>query len=205
LEWTEAGVEGAFRFVQRIWRLVGEPLDGLPPAPLNGAPPDLTKSAIELRRTSHKTVAAVTEDIERFRFNRAVARIHELVNAVSGFEAQDSGGRWALRETLETLVRLIGPMMPHLAEELWRTLGHETLLAAEDWPEADAELLVDDTVTVAVQVNGKLRATIELPLDAEDQAAQNQALAEPAVRRAMGERAARKIIVVRNRVVNVVV
>ena len=101
--------------------------------------------------------------------------------------------------------RLIGPMMPHLAEELWRTLGHETLLVDEDWPEADAELLVDDTVTVAVQVNGKLRATIELPLDAEDQAAQNQALAEPAVQRAMGEQAARKIIVVKNRVVNIVV
>jgi leucyl-tRNA synthetase len=96
-------------------------------------------------------------------------------------------------------------MMPHLAEELWRTLGHETLLVDEDWPEADAELLVDDTVTVAVQVNGKLRATIELPLDEEDQAAQNQALAEPAVQRAMGERAARKIIVVKNRVVNIVV
>jgi leucyl-tRNA synthetase len=147
----------------------------------------------------------VTEDIERFRFNRAVARIHELANAVSDFDAQDSGERWALRESLEALVQLIGPMMPHLAEELWRTLGHETLLVDEDWPEADAELLVDDTVTVAVQVNGKLRATIELPLDEEDQAAQNQALAEPAVQRAMGERAARKIIVVKNRVVNIVV
>ncbi len=205
LEWLEAGVEGAFRFVQRIWRLVGEALDGLPPAPLNGAPPDLSARALALRRASHKTIAAVTEDIEQFRFNRAVARIHELANALSDFEAQDSGGRWALREALEALVRLIGPMMPHLAEELWRTLGHETLLVDEDWPEADSELLIDDTVTVAVQVNGKLRATIELPLDAEDQAAQDQALAEPAVQRAMGERAARKIIVVKNRVVNIVV
>jgi len=88
---------------------------------------------------------------------------------------------------------------------LWRMLGHEALLVDEDWPEADPELLIDDTVTVAVQVNGKLRATIELPLDAEEQAAEDQALAEPAVRRAMGERAARKIIVVRNRVVNIVV
>jgi len=205
LEWTEAGVEGAFRFVQRIWRLVGEPLDGLPPAPLNGAPPDLSAEALALRRAIHKTIAAVSEDIEQFRFNRAVARIHELANAVSEFDAQGTGERWALRETLEALVRLIGPMMPHLAEELWRTLGHESLLADEDWPEADAELLIDDTVTVAVQVNGKLRATIELPLDAEDQAAQDHALAEPAVQRAMGERAARKIIVVKNRVVNIVV
>jgi leucyl-tRNA synthetase len=205
MEWTEAGVEGAFRFVQRIWRLVGEPLDGLPPAPLNGAPPDLSAGALALRRASHKTIAAVSEDIEQFRFNRAVARIHELANAVSELDAQDPGERWALRETLEALVRLIGPMMPHLAEELWRMLGHESLLVDEDWPEADPELLIDDTVTVAVQVNGKLRATIELPLDAEEQAAEDQALAEPAVQRAMGERAARKIIVVRNRVVNIVV
>ncbi len=208
LEWTEAGVEGAFRFVQRIWRLVGEPVPGLPPAPLNGSPPDLTASALALRRASHKAIAAVTEDIEQFRFNRAVARVHELANAVADFDARDPadpGERWALREALESLVRLIGPMMPHLAEELWRTLGHDTLLVDEAWPEADSELLVDDTVTVAVQVNGKLRATIELPLDAEDQAAQDQALAEPAVQRAMGERAARKIIVVKNRVVNIVV
>ncbi|MDX1574701.1 MAG: leucine--tRNA ligase, partial [Kiloniellales bacterium] len=205
LEWTEAGVEGAFRFVQRIWRLVGEPLEGLPPAPLNGAPPDLSDPALALRRASHKTIARVTEDIEQFRFNRAVARIHELANAVSEFDAAEPGERWALREALECLVRLTGPMMPHLAEELWQMLGHVTLLVDQDWPEADSELLVDDTVTVAVQVNGKLRATIELPVDAEDQAAQDQALAQPAVQRAMGERAARKIIVVRNRVVNIVV
>ena len=173
---------------------------------MNGAPPDLSERALALRRASHKAIAAVTEDIEQFRFNRAVARIHELANAVSEFDAGDEAGeRWALREALEALVRLIGPMMPHLAEELWRTLGHESLLVDEDWPQADRELLVDDKVTIAVQVNGKLRATIELPLDAGDQAAQDQALAEPSVQRAMGERAARKIIVVKNRVVNIVV
>ncbi len=205
MEWTEAGVDGAFRFVQRIWRLVSEPLDRLPPAPLNGAPPDLNPTALAVRRATHKTIGAVTEDIEAFRFNRAVARIHELANAIADLDAQDPGERWALREALEALVQLIGPMMPHLAEELWQTLGRGTLLVDEAWPAVDPDLLVDDTVTVAVQVNGKLRATIELPLDAADQAAQDQALAEPAVQRAMGERAARKIIVVKNRVVNIVV
>jgi len=205
MEWTEAGVEGAFRFMQRIWRLVGEPAGRLPPAPLNGAPPELSPSALALRRTTHKTMAAVTDDIEQFRFNRAVARIHELANAIAELDAQGPGERWALREALEALVRLFGPMMPHLAEELWRTLGHRTMLVDEAWPEADPELLVDDTVTVAVQVNGKLRATIELPIDAADQAAEDQALALPAVQRAMGEKAARKVIVVRNRVVNIVV
>ncbi|MDX1426123.1 MAG: class I tRNA ligase family protein, partial [Kiloniellales bacterium] len=135
MEWTEAGVEGAFRFVQRIWRLVSEPLDRLPPGqidgPGDGAPPDLSAAALALRRATHKTMAAVTEDIEQFRFNRAVARIHELANAVAEvdaeLDAEDPGARWALREALEALVQLIGPMMPHLAEELWRALGHETL------------------------------------------------------------------------------
>ncbi len=205
MNWTEAGVEGAYRFIQRLWRLVTEDLGALTEAAGTGSPPDLSAQALALRRASHQTIAAVGEHIEQFRFNSAVARVHELANAVSDFRAADPGDRWALHEALESLVRLIGPMMPHLAEELWHELGHETLLVDEPWPTADAELLVDDTVTVAVQVNGKLRSTIELPIDTEDQIAQDRALAEPAVQRAMGERAARKIIVVKNRVVNVVV
>ena len=205
MNWTEAGVEGAYRFIQRLWRLVTEDLGALAEAAGNGSPPDLSTQALALRRANHQTIAAVGEHIEQFRFNSAVARVHELANAVSDFAAADPGDRWALHEALESIVRLIGPMMPHLAEELWHKLGHETLLVDEPWPTADAELLVDDTVTVAVQVNGKLRSTIELPIDAEDQIAQDRALAEPAVQRAMGERAARKVIVVKNRVVNVVV
>ncbi len=205
MDWTEAGVEGAFRFIQRLWRLVTESLDDLPAGPGNGAPPELDARAHDLRRASHKAIAAVTDDVERFRFNRAVARLYELSNAVADFEAESSAERWALREAFEVLVRLIGPMTPHLAEELWQRLGHQTLLVDEPWPTADAALLVDETVTLAVQVNGKLRATITLPRDAEDDAAQDQALAEPAVQRAMGDRAVRKVIIVKNRVVNVVV
>jgi leucyl-tRNA synthetase len=205
LDWTEAGVEGAYRFVQRLWRQVTETLDHLPAASGNGAPPELGDAAAELRRKSHKTIAAVTEDVEQFRFNRAVARLYELSNSLADFEVRGAGDGWALREALETLVRLIGPMMPHLAEEMWARLGHGGLLADEPWPAADAALVVDDTVTVAVQVNGKLRATISLPRDAAEDAARDQALAEPAVQRAMGDKAARKVIVVKNRVVNVVV
>jgi leucyl-tRNA synthetase len=205
MDWTEAGVEGAFRFIQRLWRLVMESLDGLPAGPGNGAPPELSAQAIAVRRASHKAIAAVTDDVEQFRFNRAVARLYELSNALADFAAESPAERWVLREGFEVLVRLIGPMTPHFAEELWQRLGHETLLVDEPWPTADAALLVDETVTLAVQVNGKLRATITLPRDAEDGAAQDQALAEPAVQRAMGDRAARKVIVVKNRVVNVVV
>jgi len=204
MEWTDAGVEGAWRFSQRLWRLVGENLDGLPAknAPMPGG---LSDAAVGLRRSVHKTVAACGDDLDQFRFNRAVARIYELANALGTFTAEDAGGRWALREGLELLVRLIGPMMPHLAEELWQQLGHESYLVDEPWPCADEGLVSDALATLAVQVNGKKRATITLPVDAGDEEARSVALAEPAVQRAMDGKSARKVIVVKNRIVNVVV
>ena len=204
MEWTDAGVEGAWRFTQRLWRLVtenhGQMAPGRTPAPAN-----LGVAALEMRRTVHKTVHAFSDDLEKFRFNRAVARVHELANALAGFAPNDDGGRFVLREALEMLVRLIGPMMPHLAEELWHGLGHETLLADEPWPAADRALVADEQVTLAVQVNGKKRATVSLPVDTPEAEAQELALAEPAVQRAMDGKAARKVIVVKNRIVNVVV
>jgi leucyl-tRNA synthetase len=111
----------------------------------------------------------------------------------------------ALREAFETLVRLVGPMMPHLAEELWQRLGGAGLLVDQPWPEADPALTIEDSVTLAVQVNGKLRGTIELPRDAAEDAAEQAALAEPGVQRAMAGKPVRKVIVVKNRIVNVVV
>ena len=205
MEWTEAGVEGAHRFVQRIWRLVTEGLDALPAAG-TPAPTQLGEAALQLRRNAHKTVQAVTQDVDHFRLNRAVARLYELANAVGSFksEAADDADRWVQREASELLVRMLAPMMPHLAEELWQRLGHTRMLVDQPWPEADPALLVEDTVTVAVQVNGKLRSTIELPRDVEDAAAQEAALAEPAVQRSLNGADPRKVIVVKNRIVNVV-
>ena len=200
LEWTAAGVEGAYRFVQRVWRQVTEAVETLPPA---GAPTRGDAAGSALRRVAHKTIQAVTEDIERFRFNRAVARIYELSNAISGTTANGAGPE--LRECLEIMVRLIGPMMPHLAEELWQRLGREGMLVDQPWPEADPSLTIEDSVTLAVQVNGKLRGTIDLPRDAGEAAAEQAALAEPGVQRAIAGKPVRKVIVVKNRVVNVVV
>ena len=204
MEWTDAGVEGAYRFVNRLWRLIDDTLETLPAAgtPL---PTAFGTAAAELRRASHRAIAAVTEDIEQFRFNRAVARIYELANTISAFDANDDADRWALREAMELLTRLLTPMMPHLGEELWQRLGGTALLVEQPWPDADAGLLIDDSVTMAVQVNGKLRATIALPRDAEDALARQSALEQPAVQRAMGEKAPRRVIVVRNKIVNVVV
>ena len=203
MEWTEAGVEGAHRFVHRLYRLVAGMVPELPRA---GAPaPDgLSKPAMDLRRTAHKTVQNVTADLDGFHFNRAVARLYELTNALAGFTPSHDVDGWARREVAELLVRLVAPMMPHAGEELWQTLGHERLLAYQAWPVADTSLIVDETVTIAVQVNGKKRATVELPRDPEEDQAKEAALAEPAVQRALGETAPRKVIVVRNKIVNVV-
>ena len=205
LEWTEAGVEGAYRFVQRLWRLVLENLEALPPAD-SPMPAEFSPPALGLRKAVHKTIAAVTNDIERFAFNRAVAQIHGLTNTITAAleELRAGGAGWVLREALESLTKMIGPMMPHLAEELWQRLGHEALLTYSPWPEVEAALTVDDSVTVAVQVNGKLRATLDLVRDTEAASVEAAALALPEIERVIGERTVRRVIVVPNRVVNVV-
>ncbi len=203
LEWTDAGIEGAWRYLNRLHRLVTEP--PVPLAPRGTAMPQtLAPAADKARRATHRAVAAVTDHIEKFRFNSAVARIRELTNLLE--EMSDGPGAGAvMREGLEVAVRLIGPMMPHLAEELWQALGHDRLLAEEAWPEADPALVLEDSVTIAVQVNGKLRATIELPRDSAEAEAEAAALAQPPVQRAIDGKRPRKIIVVPNRIVNVVV
>ncbi len=203
LEWTDSGIAGAHRFVQRIARMTSEMLDGLPPP---GTPvPAVEGEVLELRRAVHRTIAGITGDIEKFHFNRAVARIHELANAIAGVQVTQPGESAALREALEMLARLIGPMMPHLAEEMWNRLGHDTLIADTPWPEADPDLATTETVTIPVQVNGRLRARLDMPRDAANDNVESAALGEENVRRAIGDRPIRKVIVVPNRVVNIVV
>ncbi len=206
-EWTAAGVEGAWRFVQRVWRLIHEVADALPPAGAAGSSTDAGGASLALRQAAHRAIAAVTEDIEAFRFNRGVARIHELVNAIGAAQGAMDGqpAPAVLREALETLVLLIGPLMPHLAEEAWAALGHATLVAETAWPAADPTLVQSGEITIAVQVNGKRRAEVTVPRDAAQGALEQAALALDPVRRAMEGRPARKVIVVPNRIVNVVV
>jgi leucyl-tRNA synthetase len=204
LEWTEAGVTGAWRFQQRLHRIAVEAIAALPPAG-TAKPAAFPDAATELRRAAHKTVAGLSADIEAFHFNKAVARLYELANTIGSVGARDEATRWALREALEIFVRLIGPMTPHLAEELWRALGHETLLTEEPWPVADPVLLVDDTVTVAVQLNGKLRGTLQLAKDAARDAAEKAALALPEIVRGLDGKSPKRVIVVPNRIVNIVV
>jgi leucyl-tRNA synthetase len=207
LEWTETGIEGIWRYVNRLWRMVSEPPVPLPP-PATAVPAALDPILERVRRATHRTIAAVTDDLNKFRFNRAVARIRELTNVLDELPAtvlaKDPGAPAVLREWLETLTRLLGPMMPHLAEEMWQVLGGRSLLATMPWPQADAELARDEQVTIAVQVNGKLRATLELPHDAARAVVENAALALPQVARWLGGQPPRKVIVVPNRVVSIV-
>ena len=206
MEWSESGIEGAWRFTQRVWRLVSEAISKTAPA---GAPipADISDAAQKLRRATHKTIHAITQDIEKFHFNRAVARLYELTNELSGFDpaAAGTGAPFAYREGLEALVRLMSPMTPHLSEELWSALGHDTLLVDMPWPVADQSLTSEDTVTIAVQVMGKLRGTFDTAKDAEQAALEAMALDLDGVKRAIDGKSVRKVIVVPNRIVNIVV
>ena len=204
LEWTEAGIDGAWRYINRLWRMITEAPVELP-APGTPMPADLDGKAVAARRAVHKAIAGVGEDLDKFRFNKAVARVRELSNALAELDGKGAGEAWVLREGYEALVRMVAPMMPHLAEELWVHLGHATPLVEQPWPEADAALATDDVVTMAVQVNGKLRATLELPRDIAKDEAERLALADANVQKALEGKPVRKVIVVPNRVINVVV
>ena len=203
LEWTETGIEGIWRYVNRLWRMVSEPPVPLaaPEAPM---PSVLSPALAAVRRATHKTIAAVTDDLDKFRYNRAVARIRELSNTLEEIPASDVGAPEVLREGLTTLARLLGPMMPHLAEEMWQALNGDGLLAEQAWPAADPQLTRDEQVTIAVQVNGKLRGTLEIARDMDSAAIENAALALPQVLRWLDGQPPRKVIVVPNRIVNIV-
>ena len=199
--WTEAGVAGASRFMQRVWRL----LDSLDTSTSKGPPEEFSEAAEKLRRAAHKALHQVGQNIEDLRFNVAVAQIYELVNLVqSTTDDADSSLAWTRREAIELLVQMIAPMMPHLAEECWARLGYHTLLADQPWPTADQALLVDDTITIAVQVNGKRRAELTIARSASQSEVETAALALEPVVRAMDGKTPKKVIVVPQRIVNVV-
>jgi leucyl-tRNA synthetase len=206
MEWTEAGVAGAYRFTQRLFRLA----EAVDPKPL-ARPAAFDEAALALRRVTHRTIAAVSEALDGFAFNVAVARLYELANAILEAErshAPGDGSRdWARREAVEMLARLISPMMPHLAEEVYARLhpGAAQLVAELSWPEADPDLLTADTVTIAVQVMGKLRGTIEAPPNAPADAVIAAAEADPNVAKALEGKRIVKRVHVPNRVVNFVV
>jgi leucyl-tRNA synthetase len=208
--WTEEGVQGAHRFVQRLYRLAHELAEIA--APANAPrPKSFTPAALAVRKSAHAALAHVSEDIERLRFNRCIAHIYEAANALGSAiaEARTAGPpaadlAWAFREAGEILVRVVEPMMPHLAEECATALGCRELLAEAPWPALERSLLVEDTITLPVQVNGKKRADVTVARDAENADIETAVLALDAVKRALDGKRPKKVIVVPQRIVNVV-
>ncbi|HEX8167560.1 MAG TPA: leucine--tRNA ligase [Beijerinckiaceae bacterium] len=207
--WTEEGVQGAARFVQRVWRLVGEIADAT--AGADGGAAEDAAAALAVRKAAHRALAAVEESVEGLRFNVAVAKIYELANALQALlaEARGKGGlagglAQAFREAAEIFLQLVAPMMPHLAEECWAALGAKGLVAQAPWPVLDRSLLIENVVTLPVQVNGKKRADVTVARDADQAAIEAAVLSLDPVRRALEGRPVRKIIVVPQRIVNVV-
>jgi leucyl-tRNA synthetase len=188
LVWSEAGIDGAWRLVQRVWRLAEDNV--------GAAGPDEDR---KVTRLAHRTVAAVTDDIDRLQFNKAVARLYELVSAL---ERAPAGT--ARAQAVITLVQLVAPMVPHLAEEAWALLGQNGLVCDAAWPVADPALLVDDEVTIAVQVNGKLKGDFTAAKGSEKAALEAAALALPGVVRTLDGASPKKVIVVPDRLVNIV-
>jgi leucyl-tRNA synthetase len=225
VEWTERGVQGAWRFVQRLWRLVGEATEIAEKAPAE-RPAAFSPAATALRKATHQALAKVTDDIEKLHFNVCVAAIYEFANALSGAigdigsegsqggsqEGSNGGAspslaadmRWAMHEAVNVLVQLFAPMMPHLAEECWAMLGHDTLVAEAAWPEVERDLLVEDTVTLPVQINGKKRAEVTVAREASNAEIEAAVLALDAVKKALDGKSPKKVIIVPGRIVNVV-
>jgi leucyl-tRNA synthetase len=191
--WSTEGIQGVYRFLQRVWRLlVDENAPGEPLRELAGG-----EGTIEQQRLLARTVQGVTDDLEALAFNTAISKLMVYVRDV----AKDAP---LPRSAAERFVLLLSPFAPHLAEELWGRLGHRESLAYERWPAADPALLVAETITIAVQVNGKRRDEIVVAADADDEAIRTAALAAPNVRKHLDGREPRKVIIVKGRLVNVV-
>ncbi|KQN73691.1 leucine--tRNA ligase [Devosia sp. Leaf64] len=205
VQWTEAGVEGASRFQQRVWRLVNEAIE-LDQRAAESTATD-AKDALALRRVIHRSVDGIGKDIEGLRFNRAVAQIYELTNALTKTLQGQIGPetRAAIMEGAEKLTVLLSPMMPHLAETCWEALGKYGLVADANWPEVDEAMLVDDTVTMPIQVNGKRRAEITVAKGTPAAEVERLVLSMDEIVRILEDKAPKKIVVVPDRIVNVVV
>jgi leucyl-tRNA synthetase len=208
LDWSEKGVEGAHRFLRRVWRLVEEGGDSLRQAPRRRIPlVDLaTKDRRDLKRRIHSTIQSVGRDIEKERqFNTAVARLMELSNALSDFTPRETGDWVLYREGIETLLLCLSPFTPHLCEELWEMLGNRDCLAGASWPEVEADCLEAESVTIVLQVNGKVREKIELPAGLGSEELQERVFSEGNVQKRLEGKEIVKVIAVPDRLVNVVV
>jgi leucyl-tRNA synthetase len=205
--WSDERVQGASRFVQRLWRLVNEAAEIGKAAPAT-RPANFGDDALGLRKAAHGALDKVSGGIERLHFNVCLAHIREFTNALADVLARggqpEPGLAWAIREAALILVQIVSPMMPHLAEECWQVLGQTGLVSETDWPQIERDLLVKDSVTLVVQVNGKKRGEVTVASSAQNPEIEAAVLALDAVKSILGDKPARKVIIVPKRIVNVV-
>ncbi|MBM3637425.1 MAG: leucine--tRNA ligase [Alphaproteobacteria bacterium] len=207
--WTEESIQGAARFIQRLWRLVGEVADLQPSENAHDAAAE--DAVITIRKAAHRSIIRVEEDLERLRFNRCVAHAYELANALQAEltvkKDKKVSPQWiaAMREASEFLIAIIAPMMPHLAEECWAELGHRSMIAEASWPKADRSLILENDIVLPIQINGKKRADITVARQADNVTIEQAVLSLDSVKAALDGKAPKKIVIVPQRIVNVVV
>jgi leucyl-tRNA synthetase len=203
LEWNDSGVEGAFRFLKRLWRLVAEHVEAVKAGTLD--PASLDDAGKALRRKTHETIQKVSDDFgRRHTFNTAIAAVMELINEVSRFDSQGDQAGAVRQEALEAAVLLLSPITPHASHSLWQALGHDEAALNAAWPQVDESALVKDSLELVVQVNGKVRAKLEVPANANKDTVESLARAEPNVQKFTDGKTIRKVIVVPGKLVNIV-
>ena len=202
LEWSDKGVQGAYRFLKKLWVLIEKHCSEDPLKPID----DLNGNQKELRYKTHSTIVKVSDDIgRRYKFNTAIAAIMELLNSVTRFDDDSHKGRSVVRESLETIILLLSPIVPHICHELWKKLNYKTSLIDERWPNADKLALAKDSIEIVVQVNGKLRSRIIVDVNADEEKIKSLVIKDKNVQRYIGKNKVKNIIIVPGRLVNVVV
>jgi len=193
--WNSGNIEGTVRWIRRVWNMMTEPSSG------GNTSPDVLRG---LRRKVHQTVKSVTRDFERFEFNTTVSSLMELQNEMAKAREQGAGGSREWDEAVDIYLRMMAPITPHIAEELWAFLGKPYSIHTQSWPKVDEAATVEEQVTLVVQVNGKVRDRITVPVTIGEADAKSAALASPAVQKFLGGKPPKKVIVVRGKLVNIV-
>ena len=204
LEWSDAGVEGAFRFLKRLWHTVVQHLEVSTAA--CGSLGSMTETQRCFRRFCHETIQKVTDDIgRRYTFNTAIAALMELLNAVQAYRCETDNDHFLIKEALEALIIMLSPITPHITHVLWQSLGHHNAIIDQPWPVVDKNALQKESLNFVVQINGKARAQITTPVGMDNENLEKAALEHDNIKRYVSDKDIQKIIVVPNKLINIVV
>jgi leucyl-tRNA synthetase len=206
LEWSDKAINGAFRYLNKLWNIIQTRIDDLLDIEDINQKDAFNDTQKELRRRTHKTIAKVSDDIgRRYTFNTAIAAIMELTNYVSGFKIETECDRKVVKEALESIVLLLSPIVPHICSYLWTELGHENLIIYEKWPSFEKDLMIDEIHEIVIQINGKLKARINVMADIDEEALTKLALNEAKITQAIGQKKIKKTIIVPGKLINIVI